>query len=66
MQYVACYNNALLTTTACNTMQTNKNNYYIHKRNAYALSGAAIQLIMLSRKERAAMITTKVKRVKEL
>ncbi len=67
MQCVACYNNALLTTTACNTtMQTNTNNYYIHKRNAYALSGAAIQLIMLSRKERAAMITDKVKRVKEL
>jgi hypothetical protein len=42
------------------------NNYYIHKRNAYALSGAAVKLIMLTRKERAALITDKVKRVKEL
>lgn len=42
-------------------MQTN--NYYIHKRNAYALSGAAVKLIILTRKERAAMITDKVKRL---
>ena len=47
-------------------MQTNTHNYYIHKRNAYALSGASVKLIMLSRKERAAMVTDKIKRVREL
>ena len=43
-------------------MQTHS--YYIQKRNAYALSGAAVKLIMLTRKERSAMLTSKVKRVK--
>lgn len=39
-------------------------NNYIYKRNAYAMSGAAITLIGLSYRDRAAMITNKVKRVK--
>ena len=41
-------------------------NNYIYKRNAYAMSGAAITLIALTYRERAAMITDKVKRIKEL
>ena len=37
---------------------------YIHKRNAYALSGAFVTVLALSRKEHAARFTNKIKRLR--
>lgn len=37
---------------------------YIYKRNAYAMSGAFVTLLGLTRKEHAARLTGKIKRLK--
>jgi hypothetical protein len=64
---VACYNMHLLNNYSVqHTMQTNNYYGYIYKRNAYALSGAFVTVLSLTRKEHAARFTSKIKRFKDL